>query len=93
MNKRCDSSNISELSDINLIENRREQFGNFEVFDSNALNAKRSISCHSQNNQDPSSQYLIAVHSDTSSPQIVKSGNSEFVDSDVYLAVTYEKML
>lgn len=91
MNKRCDSSNISELSDINLIENRREQFGNFEVFDSNALNAKRSISC--QNNQDPSSQYLIAVHSDTSSPQIVKSGNSEFLDSDAYLFVTYEKML
>ena len=62
MNKRCDSSNISKLSDINLIENRREQFGNFEVFDSNALNAKRSISCLSQNKQDPSSQYLIAVH-------------------------------
>ena len=32
-------------------------------------------------------------NSDTSSPQIVKSGNSEFLDSDAYLAVTYEEMV
>ena len=96
IDEKCDASNISDLSSINLLENKSEQHSYLEVLDSDAPYETPfidgSISAISQNNQDPTSQYLDAVHNEGSSTQGIKSDNSEFVDSDAYLDVTNENM-
>ena len=96
IDEKCDASNMSDLSSINLLANKSEQHSYLEVLDSDAPYETPfidgSISVISQNNQDPTSQYLDAVHNEESSTRGIKSDNSEFVDGDAYLDVTNENM-
>ena len=83
---------MPDISSINLLKNKSEQHSYIEVLNSNVPYETSfidgSISDNSPNNQDPTSQYLDAVHNERSSTHGIKSGNREFVDSDAYPDVT-----